>query len=97
MICLCCFFENCSKYNVDGIGSIFLGMYILGRGVETYAFPYMSHFRSKVMEESLKYTICKFVCRGTSVETWPRTSQFLKLGPENLTRDFNQTKKKKLK
>ena len=27
-------FLNCSKYNVDGIGSIFLGMYILGRGVQ---------------------------------------------------------------
>ena len=28
------------------------------------------------------------------METWPCTSQFLKLGPEILTRDLNQTKKK---
>ena len=40
---------------MDGIGSIFLGMYILGRGVVTYAFHFMGHFRSKVMDESLKY------------------------------------------
>ena len=37
----------------------FLGMYILGREVGTYAFHFMGHFRSKVMDESLKYTqIC---------------------------------------
>ena len=28
------------------------------------------------------------------METWPRTSQFLKLGPEILTCDLNQAKKK---
>ena len=28
------------------------------------------------------WNICKFVCRGPSVETWPCTSQFLKLGPK---------------
>ena len=55
MICLCCFFYNCSKYKVDGIGLIFLGMYILGRGVGTYAFHFMGHFRSKLMDESLNY------------------------------------------
>ena len=83
---------------MDGIGLIFLGMYILGRGVVTYAFHFMAHFRSKVMDEYMK-----FVCRGTSVETWPCTSQFLKLGPEILTRDLDQAhqnsaqkKKKKL-
>ena len=36
--------------------------------------------------------ICIFVCRGPSVDTWPCTSQFLKLGPEILTRDLNQAK-----
>ena len=56
MICLCCFFSNCSKYKVDGIGLIFLGMYILGRRVGTYAFHFMGHLRSKVMDESLNYT-----------------------------------------
>ena len=48
----------------------------------------MGHFRSKVMDESLKYIY--FVCRGPSVEAWPCTSQFLKLGPEILTRDLGQ-------
>ena len=32
--------------------------------------------------------ICKFVCSGTSMETWPCTSQFLELGPEILTRNL---------
>ena len=43
---------------MDGIGSIFLDIYVmynLGRGVGTYAFYFMGHFRSKVMDESLKY------------------------------------------
>ena len=57
MICLCCFFYNCSKYKVDVISLFFLGIYILGQGVVvgTYAFHFMGHFRSKVMDESLKY------------------------------------------
>ena len=38
--------------------------------------------------------ICKFVCRGPSVETWPRTFQFLKLGPAISTRDLYQPRKK---
>ena len=40
---------------MDGIGLIFVGMYILGRGVGTCAFHFMGHFRSKVMDESLNY------------------------------------------
>ena len=40
---------------MDGIGFIFLGMYILGQGVGRYAFHFMGHFRSKDMEESLNY------------------------------------------
>ena len=36
------------------------------------------------------WNICKLVCRSPSVETWPCTSQFLKLGPEILTRDLDQ-------
>ena len=37
-------------------------------------------------------SIRKFVCRGTSVATWPCTSQFLKLGSEISRRDLNQAK-----
>ena len=37
------------------LAQFFFGMYILGRGVGTYAFHFMGHFRSKVMDESLKY------------------------------------------
>ena len=33
----------------------FLAVHILGRGAGTYAFHFMGHFRSKVMDESLKY------------------------------------------
>ena len=35
---------------MDGIGLIFVGMYILGRGVGTHALHFMGHFRSKVPE-----------------------------------------------
>ena len=41
--------------SVDGIGLIFVGMYILGRDVGRYAFHFMGHFRSKVMDEPLNY------------------------------------------
>ena len=41
---------------MDVISLFFLGIYILGRGVVgTYAFHFMGHFRSKVIDESLKY------------------------------------------
>ena len=77
---------------MDGIGSIFLGMNILGRGVGTYAFHSMGHFSFESYGRIAE--IYEFVCRGISVETWPCTSQFLKLGPEISTRDLNQAKKK---
>ena len=40
------------------------------------------------------WNICKFVCRGPSVETWPCTSQFLKLGPENFDTWFGPSSPK---
>ena len=79
-------------------------MYILGRGVGIYAFHFMGHFVRKLWMNP--WIICKFVCRGTSVETWPCAPQFLNLGPEILIRDLDrahqnstwraQKKKKKL-
>ena len=77
---------------MGGICLIFQGTYILGGVVGTCAFHFICHFRSKVLDESPIYI--EFACRGTSVETWPCTSQFLKLGPEILTCDLNQAKTK---
>ena len=71
MICLCCFLWNCSKYNVDGIGSIFLGIRNLGRGGGTYAFRFMGHCRSKVMDRILLYIFYRKYFEGVSRE-WVR-------------------------
>ena len=65
-------------------------MYILARGVGTWTMLFISWVTFVRKLWMNPWIICKFVCRGTSVETWPCTSQFLKLEPEILTRDLDR-------
>ena len=73
---------------MDAIGSIFLGMYILGRRVRPYAFYFIVHFRLKAIDESLndmyirmqRHLVGNLAMNLSTLEVWIR----------NLTRNLDQ-------